>query len=111
MRTNSSESDSQFFPNVELSADEKLEQADVFGFFDGLTDDAVNFINERFGGFNCEPLNLFESCFDVDMMVACCLSASDVKNFGKKAFDSLCQHFAELFTVEEVEAMNKSTRN
>ena len=72
-----------------------------------MTDDAVNFINERFGGFNREPLNLFESCFDVDMMVACCLSASDVKNFGKKAFDSLCQHFAELFTVEEVGAMKK----
>ena len=59
----SSASDSKFISDVELSADEKHEQADVFRFLEGLTDDEVSFINKRFGGFTSKPLNLFESCF------------------------------------------------
>ena len=50
----------------------------MFSFFDGLTRDAVSFIHERFGSFNEEALNLFEQCFDMDMMVACCLAHSVV---------------------------------
>jgi hypothetical protein len=89
----------------ELSEEEKKELAEMFSFFDGFTRDAISFIQERFGSFDEEPLNLFEQCFDVDMMVACCLSNSDVKKYGKEAFNKLTDHFSLLFSEQELTDM------
>lgn len=85
----------------EVSEEERNELSEMFSFFDGLTRDAVAFIQKLFVSFDRETLNLFEQCFDIDLMVACYLAPSDQKKYGKEAFGKLVKHFKLLFSDQE----------
>ena len=56
----------------------------IFIFFDHLTKFkvATEFSKEKIYTFKQEPLSSFGTCFDIDMMLACCYMSKDLKVFG-----------------------------
>ena len=83
----SSSSEQEKDEYLNLNAVEKEQQNSLFGFFDQLTKDATAFIKERFDMFKQEPLSSFESCFDIDMMFACCGTSKELQAFGKEGLN------------------------
>ena len=93
----------------ELSPDNRTAEEILFKNFNSFVDDAVFFINERFGAFFKEPLKSF-SVFDFKGFSWPSSDADDnaeYHRFGVDAIDKIIDHFSLIFEEEEILRMKQ----